>query len=120
MVQGEGCLGALLQKFFDLQWGVHGYHRSTQKLNTRSGASHTLSIDLMSKLPESYFAKCVYFANVPENCQIFRDCDDAKFVSGAVSAIGDSGGCIAVFGDVNAEEGTVVTIVNICIGRLRS
>ena len=118
IIQGEGYLGSILHWWFDLPWRVADYYRSTQKRSTCS--IHTLSGEIMNELPQEYSAKCVYFWNVPEKCKIFSDDDDCNATSAAVSAIGDKGGRVAVFGDVNAEESTISTMVKLCTYPLRS
>ena len=105
LIHGEGCLAKLLQDWFQLSWQFTSYCRNHQM---KSNAA-CLSSTTLNQLPTSYSAKACHLSGVDLKCQLYSD-DDGEETSIAIKSIGSNGGCIVVFGDVNAEIGTIKVI----------
>ena len=105
LIHGEGCLAKLLQDWFQLSWQFTSYCRNHQM---KSNAI-CLSSTSLKQLPTSYSAKACHLSGVEIPCQLYSD-DDGEETSIAIKSIGSQGGCISVFGDVNAEIGTIQVI----------
>jgi MYND finger len=108
LMQGEGCLAKLPQDWFGCRWAFQSYCRVTQERATGAGG-HDLPNSLLSKLPASYSAKAVHLVGVDSRNAVYSGAG----ASVAVKAVGSKGGRLGIFGDVNAEQGTIVAMVAI-------
>ena len=108
--QGEGSAGEIFKDWFNLSWSHTGYHRS-ENVRSKKQSLRAVQSTVLSRLPAKYSAKVCWLSGVDRNDRVYVDKQSPELCGVACTSY--QLGKITFVGDVNAEDSTVTTLVEL-------